>query len=391
MAHHRNDAGSHDHSGDPNSDQAHGTGDDHGHPDTTPGGEHGHDQAKPHEHEHEHPTGLRGRFKELYRPHSHDAADSFDSALESSERGIKAVKISLAALLVTAILQVFVVLLTGSVALLADTIHNFSDALTSIPLWIAFVIGRRAATRSYTFGYRRAEDLAGLFIIAMIALSAFLAGWESIRRIVDPIEVENLPLLAVAGVIGFMGNELVALYRIRVGTQIGSAALVADGHHARTDGLTSLAVVFGALGVWLGFPLADSIVGLLITVAILFVLRDAMRQVFRRLMDGVDPETTDQIETVVMAIPGVVATDSIRARWMGHRLDVSLHVMVNGGMTVTDGHAISEEVRHALLHDIPKLEDVTVHIDPDGVEDHHGVTRHHADRRGGTTSGAARG
>ena len=188
----------------------------------------------------------------IFRPHSHDGADSVDSALEASADGVRAVKISLVALLVTGVLQAIVVALTGSVALLADTIHNFSDALTALPLWIAFVLGRRAATRRYTYGYGRAEDLAGVFIVAMITLSAVVAGYESIRRLIHPEPVTRIGILIAAGLIGFAGNELVALYRIRVGRRIGSAALVADGLHARTDGFTSLAVVAGALGVWPG-------------------------------------------------------------------------------------------------------------------------------------------
>ena len=276
-------------------------------------------------------------IKSLYSPHSHDASDSIDSALESSARGIRAVKISLVALMATAIMQVLIVLVTGSVALLADTIHNFSDALTSIPLWIAFVLGRRLANRSYTYGYRRAEDLSGLFIVLMIAFSAILAAWESARRLADPVEIENLWLVVVAGVVGFIGNELVAVYRIRVGRQIKSAALIADGHHARTDGLTSLAVVLGAIGVGLGFPIADPIIGLLITVAILFVLKDATRSVFRRLMDGVEPETVEQVENVSASVAGVLAVQGVRVRWVGHRLDASLQVVVAADTTVSPG------------------------------------------------------
>ena len=171
---------------------------------------------------------------------------------------------------------------SGSVALLADTVHNFSDALTAVPLWIAFVLSRRAASRRYTYGYGRVEDLAGLFVVAMIALSAVIAGWEAIDRLINPPPVEHLGWVAVAGVIGFAGNELVALYRIRVGNRIGSAALVADGLHARTDGLTSLAVVIRRGRGRPGLPAADPIIGLVITVAILGVLRTAARDVFRR-------------------------------------------------------------------------------------------------------------
>lgn len=348
-----------------------GDADDHRHEN----GAHDHGHAD----DHAHPSGIQAFFVNLIRPHSHDSADSIDSALESSGSGIRAVKISLVALMATALFQVVLVLVTGSVALLADTIHNFSDALTSVPLWIAFVLGRRAANRSYTFGYRRAEDLAGLFIVAMIAFSAFLAAWESINRLINPQPITNLGLVMAAGVIGFAGNELVASYRIRVGRRIGSAALIADGYHARTDGFTSLAVVFGAIGVMLGFPQADPIVGLLITVAILFVLKDAIGQVFGRLMDRVDPELVELVEHTAADVASVERVSDVRLRWIGHRLDAALHVMVDCELTVADGHRIAEDVRHALLHEVRGLDTVMVHVDPcehDG-QDHHAVTAHH--------------
>lgn len=289
--------------------------------------------------------------------------------MESSAKGIRAVKISLVGLMITAVLQVLVVVITGSVALLADTIHNFSDALTSIPLWIAFILGRRAASRSYTYGYRRAEDIAGLFIVLMIALSAVLAAWESVDRLFNPQDVEFLGLVAAAGVIGFIGNEFVAVYRIRVGREIGSAALVADGYHARTDGLTSLAVVLGAIGVAVGFPAADPIIGLLITVAILFILRDATRQVFRRLMDGVEPTTVDQVEAVSVKVDGVIRVEDVRVRWIGHRLDASVQVVVDESLSVVEGHDIAHDVRHALGHAMPNLDNLVVHVEPNGVGD----------------------
>lgn len=345
----------HDH-GDGGHGHAH---DEHGHDDHG----HGHDHGDG-GHGHEHPTGLWAAIKEIFAPHSHDSADSVDSALESSAKGIRAVKISLVALMVTAVAQVAIVAVTGSVALLADTIHNFSDALTSIPLWIAFLIGRRAANRTYTYGYRRAEDLSGLFIIFMIALSAVLAGWESIHRLIDPREVENLWLVGAAGVVGFIGNELVALYRIRVGRDIGSAALIADGHHARTDGLTSLAVVFGAIGVGLGFPAADPIIGLMITVAILFVLKGAAVNIFRRLMDGVEPEVLDQIETVAGKVSGVEAVDRLRVRWVGHRLDANLSISVDRGASFSEAHAIAEDVEASLIGSVGKLDSVVVAVVP---------------------------
>jgi cation diffusion facilitator family transporter len=344
----------------------------HGH--EHPREEHGHDHG-----DHDHRGGLIGFVQSIFAPHSHDSADSVDSALESSAKGIRAVKISLVALMATAAFQVVLVFVTGSVALLADTIHNFSDALTAVPLWIAFILGRRAANRRYTYGYRRAEDLAGLFIVAMIAFSALLAGWESIQRLIEPRPITNLWLVVAAGIIGFAGNELVAIYRIRVGREIGSAALVADGLHARTDGFTSLAVVAGAIGVALGFPAADPLVGLLITVAIVWILKDAVRSVFARLMDAVDPALVEQIERVADATADVQHVETVRVRWIGHRLEASLHAVVDCEMTVADGHRVAEAVRHTLFHEVHGLDYILVHIDPceHDDSDHHAVTRGH--------------
>jgi cation diffusion facilitator family transporter len=294
-------------------------------------------------------------------PHSHDAADTVDDALESSAIGIRAVKISLVALGATAIAQAVVVALSGSVALAADSIHNFSDALTAVPLWIAFVLGRRAATRRYTYGFGRAEDLAGLFVVAMIALSAVIAGYEAAMRLIHPVPIQHVGWVAAAGLIGFVGNELVALYRIRVGRRIGSAALVADGLHARTDGFTSLAVLASAGGVALGFPLADPIVGMGITVAILAVLRTAARDVFRRLMDGVDPELVEAAERVAAAQPGVRAVRSVRMRWIGHRLHADAELEVDPAATLEEAHGIAHDVEHGLLHELPKLAHARAH------------------------------
>lgn len=333
-----------------------------------------HDHHHDDEHAHDHSsdgvwTATRHALSEFFGMHSHDPADSVDSALESSKQGIRALKISFTVLMVTAIAQAGIVALTGSVALLADTIHNFSDALTAVPLFVAFRLGRRAANRRYTYGYRRAEDLAGLFVVLMIFISAVLAAWESIRRLIDPQPIEYVGVVFAAGVIGFIGNELVALYRIRVGRTIGSAALVADGHHARVDGFTSLAVAAGAVGVWLGFELADPIVGILVSIAILGVLRTAARDIYRRLMDAVDPDLVTSIEQTARDVDGVEGIGRCQVRWMGHRLRVDLEIDVEGGLTVTDGHTIAVRVHDRLVSDITHLDDVHVHVDPHGHHD----------------------
>lgn len=296
--------------------------------------------------------------------HSHDHADHVDDALTTSAAGIRAVKISLLALAATGIAQLAVVALSGSVALFADTVHNFSDALTAVPLWIAFALGRRAATRRYPYGLGRAEDLAGLFVVAVIAASALVAAVQAVHRLIEPVSLNRLSLVAAAGVVGFVGNELVAIYRIRVGTRIGSAALRADGLHARVDGLTSLAVVLGAGGVAAGFPAADPIVGLIIAVVIAGVLAVAARDVFRRLLDGVDPGLIDTACDVLARQDGVRGVRRVRMRWLGHRLVADAELDIDPQQSLADAHRIAHEAEHALIHAVPKLTEATIHAYP---------------------------
>ena len=319
---------------------------------------HGQDHHHDHEHGHEHPGGLKGFLRGLFVPHSHDAVDSVDQAMESSVKGIRALKISLAVLAVTSLLQLVVFLFSGSVALLADTIHNFSDALTAVPLWVAFILSRRAATRTYNYGYGRAEDLAGLFIIAMVALSAVVAAVESVIRIFQPQPLNNLGWVLAAGLIGFAGNEIVAIYRIRVGKEIGSAALVADGVHARTDGFTSLAVVAGVIGVWLGFPLADPIVGILISVTIFVLLWGTARDIGRRLLDGVDPGLLERTEAAIAPVAPEAST--VRLRWSGHQLQVEITVKPDPDWTMAELARFSSSVEDAVRANIRNIGTVLI-------------------------------
>ncbi|MEV0143574.1 MULTISPECIES: cation diffusion facilitator family transporter [unclassified Nonomuraea] len=253
------------------------------------------------------------------------------------------------------------------------------DALTAVPLAIAFSVGRRVADRRFTYGYGRAEDLAGIAIVLVIAATAALAGYEAVRRLVEPQDVRALGWVAAAAVAGFAGNEWVARYRIRVGREIGSAALVADGLHARTDGFTSLAVLLGAGGAALGFPLADPIVGLLITVAICFVLRDGGREIYHRLMDAVDPGLVDQTEAVLRTVEGVREVGSVRLRWIGHALHAEVDILVDHDLTLVRAHALAVEAEHRLIHDVPRLRAATVHTDPHGPADvdHHAPLHRH--------------
>jgi cation diffusion facilitator family transporter len=357
-------ADEHDHG-----DHDHG---DHGHDH----GDHGHDHG--HGHDHVHRGGVIGKLQELFVPHTHDAADQIDDVMETSAQGIKATKVGLVGLLLTTFIQTVILLMTGSVALLAETIHSFGDSLTAIPIWAAFSLGKRTPNRKYTYGYRKAEDLAGLFVVFMITLTTIVALYESIDRLINPQPIEHLQLVALAGLAGFAGKELVAIYRMRVGRKIGSVALYADGQHAQTDGLAGLAVVVAAIGVFMGYPQADAIVGLIISVVIGSILISTAREVFGRLMDAVDPELVETLEQKALQ-PGVQEVTSTRLRWLGHRLEAEVHITVDSELTTAQSHAIAEEVRHRVFHDMSKISDVIVHVDPctHAVADHHTATRDH--------------
>ena len=360
----------HDHDAD---DHAHDHGE-HDHP-------HDHGAHDSHHH-HEAPKGPIGWLLAIFHlgPHAHDHGDSLaGSIVTTSARGIWAIKISFIGLMITAIMQVVIVYYSGSVALLADTIHNFGDAATAIPLWIAFTLARRPKTRRYTYGFNRAEDLAGLAVIGLILFSAIVAGYQAIDRIINPQEIGFLEWVAAAAIIGFIGNEAVAIFRIRVGHEIGSAALIADGQHARIDGLTSLAVLGGAIGVWLGFPLADPIIGLLITVAILRITWNATKSMWFRMMDAVEPEVVDTVQNTADAIEGIRHIHDVQCRWVGHQLHTLLHIEVSPELTVAQSHEITEELQHRLFHALPRLTDISVHVDPWGTDqvDFHQTTLHH--------------
>ncbi len=333
-----------------------------------------HHEYDHHEHDHEahdhkaHDHGLAERLRhtvsELFGGHSHDAADQIDDALEADSAGRRALIISLVGLGVTAVIQAVVAVLSGSIALLGDTLHNVADALTAVPLLIAFTLVRRPPTKKYTYGYGRAEDIGGLFVIAMMLLSSVLAAYEAIYRLLHPQQVHYLWAVAAAGLVGFLGNEIVARYRIRVGRQIGSAALVADGLHARTDGFTSLAVLLGAGGVALGFPWADPVVGLLITIAILGVLRSAGRQVLARLLDAVDPALVAAAEQALQSTPGVQAVTAVRLRWLGRTLRAEADLEVDPQLSLAEAHEVTHHAENHLLTQVPRLSAATLHASP---------------------------
>src|SRR5215204_3857337 len=310
--------------------------------------------------------------------HTHGAVDP---SIATSERGIWAVKWSFVGLFATALVQIVVVVLSGSIALLSDTIHNFGDAATAVPLWIAFALARLGTSRRFPYGYGRVEDIAGVVVVLIILFSALVAGYQAIERLINPQPVGFLGALAAAALVGFLGNEAVAIFRIRVGRQIGSAALVADGYHARTDGWTSLAVLVGAVGVWLGYPLADPVVGLLIAAAILVIVWQSGKMVFSRLLDGVDPDVIEEIRHTSSHVEGVADVAEVRARWVGHRLRAEVNVAVDPDLSVAEGHTVAREVNHRLMHELGYLEAAVVHVDPsqESGEEHHRYVSHSHD------------
>lgn len=324
--------------------------------------------------------------------HSHSSSDAahshhsqthgaIDPSILSNDKGIWAIKWSFVGLFATAIFQVVIVLLSGSVALLADTIHNFGDAATALPLWIAFTLGGRKPSKRFTYGLGRVEDLAGVAIVVIILLSAVVAGYESINRFFHPQNVEYLWAVVVASIVGFAGNEAVAIFRIKIGKEMGSAALIADGYHARVDGFASLAVLVGAFGIWMGYPLADPVVGFFITLVILRIVWESGKSVFTRLLDGVAPEVIDEIKHAAGHVSGVGNVGEVRVRWLGHRLHAELNIAVNQSLSVEKGHKIAKTVRYELLHQLRYLSNATIHIDPANAsgEEHHSIVEHSHD------------
>ncbi|MER6007344.1 cation diffusion facilitator family transporter [Nonomuraea angiospora] len=363
-----------------------GHGHDHHEPEASAATGHGHGHGHGHgdDHGHDHGTGLWARVKHTLIPHAHDANEAIQSAEESAQDGIRTAWIGLAGMMATAIGQMAIVAVSGSIALLADTIHNLGHAATTIPLIIAFRLGRRAATKKYSYGYRRAEDLVGLFISLVIVASIGLIIWESIDALINPHPLTNLWWVFAAGLVGFLGNEMVAVYRIRTGRRIGSAALIAEGQHARADGYTSIAVIAGVVGVWLGFDRADAIVGLLIAMAISGILVNSLIIIVRRLMDGVEPETIDRMRTTIAGVDGVVSVGEVRVRWSGHRMEGDAEIGLDSGLSMIEAHAVAENVQHSLMHAVGNLDRVTVHVHPtfDGVipDDLHELSGHHASK-----------
>lgn len=336
---------------------------DHGHTHSHDGDHHhGHDHAHG-DHDHKHLPGVLGWLQHTFM-HSHDVHEKVDDEMESSDRGFWATKWALVSLGITTIIQMIIYWFSGSTALFADTVHNLGDGANSIPLLIAFWLQRRVASRTFTYGYGRTEDLAGLVILVSIAASAIVAGVESVRKLFNPEPMDFMGWVAAAAIVGFIGNELVAMLQIRTGRQIGSAALIADGQHARIDGITSLAVLVAVIGTLLGAPIIDPIIGLLITITIIGILWQSSKSIFLRMLDGIEPSILGEIEHAPMHVDGVLKVNNARARWSGHKVYSDLEVEVDPALSVEDSLAIRARVHHALKDHVPAFGDAVISVVP---------------------------
>ncbi len=328
--------------------------------------DHGNEFAEPsqaHHHEHYHLNGVWEFFRQT-PGHSHTPHGRINSGPESDERGIQAVQLSLIGLGVTALIQIAIALASGSAGLLADTIHNFGDATTSIPLWIAFTLARRGGNRHFTYGYGRAEDVVGAMIVLVILISAIVAGFESIVKLIHPRPMGDLGWVAAAAMIGFLGNEAVGLYRVRIGREISSAALIADGEHSRVDGFTSLAVLIGVIGTVIGVPLLDPLVGIAISITILLIIWHTIKIVWSRLLGAIEPEILAAVEHAPLHVSGVDGVHQARAQWIGHRVLVDLHVSVSPALSVREAHTIVSQVESVLREQIPSFGGATIEVCP---------------------------
>ena len=327
---------------------------------------HGHSHERQHDHHHHSNNILVKIAMALHLPgftHDHSHTDlAGDSAFLDNQLAIRTVWLALLALGLTTALQVVIYVASGSVALLADTVHNLGDALNSIPLLVAFYIARRVANRRYTYGYGRLEDIAGVFIVISIGFSAAYILYESIQRLLNPLPLENLEWIALASVVGFMGNELVAIMQIRVGRRIGSDAMIADGQHARVDGLTSLAVLIAVVGTLIGLPILDPIVGIVIAFAIVGITWNAIKAIWYRMMDAVDPHLVEHVEAHVKELDGVVAIETLRLRWVGHRMYGVMTVQVSAETALAETQNIVRAIQHEASHIVPQLEELTVQV-----------------------------
>jgi cation diffusion facilitator family transporter len=290
------------------------------------------------------------------------------SAQYGNKDAVRAVIVSAVGLGLAALAEIVASILSGSASVLADGLHNAGDVMTSFILLFTFALVRRPATRRYSSGYGRFEDVATLLIIVVIIVTAAVAAAESIGKLIQPVTYSNIPLSMGAALVGVIANLGVSVYKLRVGRWIGSESLAADGIHSRIDALVSAGAFAGIGLAGLGLRIADPIVGILITVAIVYVLAGTVKQLYYRMMDAVDPTIVDELTSAASSVPGVLQVHDVRVRWVGRELVAVMHVAVNPKSTLEEAHAVAMRVEVAVCHEVPAAR-LEVHMDP-GMKKH---------------------
>jgi cation diffusion facilitator family transporter len=266
----------------------------------------------------------------------------------------RAIAVSAIGLAATGLAELLLAVLTGSVGLLGDAIHNLSDVSTSAVVFLGFRLSRKEPTERYPYGLDRAEDLAGIGIAVVIWVSAAFAGYESIRKLVDHGATSHVTLGIAGAILGIIGNQVVARYKLVVGRRIRSATLVADARHSWLDALSSAGALVGLIAVALGFRLGDPIAGLAVTLFICHVGYEVTRDVVQRLADGVDPVVITSAETAAGSVDGVIHAHA-RARWTGRTLRVEVEGWVDPGLTVSSADALGQHVARAVAAELPDV------------------------------------
>ena len=291
------------------------------------------------------------------------SAGHHSSAHYGNKDAIRAVVVSAIFLGIAALAEITASILSGSASVLADGLHNAGDVLTSFILLFTFALVRRPATRRFSSGYGRFEDVATLLIVVVIIITAAIAAAESVYKLIHPTVYSNIALSLGAAVVGVVANLGVSEYKVRVGRGIGSESLEADGIHSRIDALVSAGAFAGIGLAGLGFAIADPILGMLITVAIIFALAGTVKQLYYRMMDAVDPTIVDELTSSAKSVPGVLAVHDVRVRWVGRELVANMHVDMDPKSTLETAHAIAMRVEDAICQEVPAAR-LEIHMDP---------------------------
>jgi len=299
--------------------------------------------------------------------HSHHAGHShadLATFATSTGAGVRALRIGVAGLALTTLVQVVLYSLSGSVALLGDLLHNGIDVIGTGIVWMAFGMTRRRPSDRFSFGYHRFEDIAGLAVVLLIAASAAVVLYEAATSLGGSPAIERPWVVLAAGLVGLVGNEGVALFKIRAGKRIGSAALVADGHHSQADGLSSAGVVVAAIGLLVGLDWLDAVAGLGIGLFIGWTALQSGRDIVLRLVDTADPALCDELVHIAGEIEGVDHVNDLRMRQAGRIVHVVANVCMPSGYSLMVAHEAAECLREAWLRALPPGSAVDIHIDP---------------------------